>query len=237
MSESMKEFLEPTKMLNYNSNIIQNLIQKQNWINLSEYEKIKSIYNFVQNEILFGYNCKDNLNADEVLVDGYGQCNTKATLLMALLRGVNIPCRLHGSEVSKDFQRGVTTALISKLAPKTIIHTWVEVYYNEQWLDLEGVILDKAYFNAIKTKYSHDKKDKFRHFAIATNNFQSLSIEWDGSSTYVQSAAVVNDLGVFLNPDDFFSKHKQHLGKLKEFIYVHIARKIMNKNVKKIRNT
>ena len=42
----------------------------------------------MRNDILFGYNSSDLLTAEEVLKDGYGQCNTKATLLMALFRGV-----------------------------------------------------------------------------------------------------------------------------------------------------
>ena len=100
------QFLEETKMLNYQSVGIQKLINEKRWGELSEYEKIKAIYGFVQNEIPLGYNRNDTLTAEQVLMDEYGQCNTKATLLMALLRGVNIPCRIHGFEVSKDFQHG-----------------------------------------------------------------------------------------------------------------------------------
>lgn len=113
----------------------------------------------MQNEILFGYNREDTLTAEQVFIDGYGQCNTKTTLLMALLRGVNIPCRVHGFEVSKKFQRGATTAFISAWVPKRIIHTWAEVYYNGQWLALEGVITDKKYFEAVKSKYQHVSMD------------------------------------------------------------------------------
>lgn len=231
-----KQFLEETKMLNYRSAKLQNLIISRKWDKIDEYEKIKSIYEYVQNEILFGYNCGDTLTAEEVLADGYGQCNTKATLLMALLRGVHIPCRLHGFEVSKDFQRGATTAFLSALAPERIIHTWAEVYYNSEWLALEGVITDKKYLNAVKAKYPHTT-GAFWHFAIATDNFSALSIDWNGDSTYVQSAAIVSDLGVFSSPDDFYNEHKQHWSKLKNFMYKNFGRKIMNRNVKKIRDT
>ena len=231
-----QKYLEPTKMLNYKSQKLQELIQEQKWNDLDEYAKIDSIYNFVQNKILFGYNRDDVLTAEQVLEDGYGQCNTKATLLMALLRGVNIPCRLHGFEVSKEFQRGATTALISALAPEYFIHTWVEVYYNNQWLALEGVITDEKYFNAIKRRYQHEKGE-FKRFAIATNNFSSLTIDWNGNATYVQSAAIVSDLGLFSNPDDFFSKYTQDFSKFKKFMYVYFGRKIMNRNVRKIRNS
>ena len=35
------------------------------------------------------------------MADGTGQCNTKSTLLMALLRAVGIPWRFHGFAISK----------------------------------------------------------------------------------------------------------------------------------------
>lgn len=230
-----KKFLEPTKMLNYKSQKLQELIKSRKWNELDEYNKINSVYDFVQNEIQFGYNREDTLTAEQVFVERYGQCNTKATLLMALLRGIGIPCRLHGFEVSKEFQRGATTALISFFAPKYIIHTWAEVYYNSQWLALEGVITDKRYFNVIKRKYKHEKGE-FKRFAIATKNLSSLNIEWNGEATYIQSAAIVTDLGIWNNPDEFFSKYAQNFCILKHFMYIHCGRKIMNHNVKRIRN-
>lgn len=230
-----KKFLESTKMLNYESQRLQSLIKNRRWKELDEYGKINSIYDFVQNEILFGYNREDTLTAEQVLTDGYGQCNTKATLLMALLRGAGMPCRLHGFEVSKEFQRGATTALISFLAPRYIIHTWAEVYYNDQWMALEGVITDKKYFHAVKNKYKHEKGE-FKRFAIATSHFSTLAIDWNGEATYVQNAAIVTDLGVWDNPDEFFAKYAQNFCGLKHFMYVNLGRKIMNHNVKRMRN-
>lgn len=63
---------------------------------LPVYERVAHIYDFVQNEIAFGYNEADNIPASEVYRDGYGQCNTKGTLIMALLRKCQVPCRFHG---------------------------------------------------------------------------------------------------------------------------------------------
>lgn len=228
------KYLEETKMLNFNSKPIQKLVRSRNWKSLDEYNQIKEIYGFVQNEIRFGYNKSDVLSAEQVLFDGYGQCNTKATLLMALLRGVGIACRIHGFVVSKDFQRGPTTAIISAFAPRHIIHTWVEVCHNGQWLALEGVITDKKYFESVKRQYA-DTKGEFKRFAIATNNLLELSIDWNGQSTFVQKAAIEKDFGVFDNPDIFFEKYMQRFGTVRNFLYSNIVRKIMNRNVEKIR--
>ena len=220
-----KKYLEMTKMLNFDVESIQSLIKNRKWIELDEYNKIAAIYDFVRNEILFGYNSSDLLSAEEVLKDGYGQCNTKATLLMALLRSVGIPCRLHGSEVSKHFQRGATSWLISVLAPERIVHTWVEVLYLGNWIALEGVIKDKH----------KNVRGAFAKYAVAVSNLERLNLNWHGEDTFVQNYAVVVDYGVYDNPDNFFEQHRQTWSKLKNFAYVHYGRKVMNRNVDKIR--
>lgn len=229
-----EKYLEKTELLNYDAENIKTLINGRGWTLLCTYDKIKAVYEYVQNEILFGYNRSDLLTAEEVLTDGYGQCNTKATLLMALLRGVGIPCRLHGFEVNKQFQRGVTTGLISLLAPETIVHTWAEVYYENRWVALEGVITDLNYVEAVKKKY-RDHSGSFLLYAIATPDLRSLNVEWNGSDTYVQKEAVVKDYGTFDSPDAFFAQHTQKWSGLKDFAYVHIGRKIMMRNVEKMR--
>lgn len=230
-----KEYLEETRLLNYNSTQIQILIAERKWLGLSEFHKIKSIYEFVQNEILFGYNSSDLLNAVEVLNDGYGQCNTKSTLLMALLRAVNIPCRLHGFDVLNDFQRGAIPKVIHFFAPKYILHTWVEVFYQGNWIALEGVITDINYLRAVQNMFiSH--KGTFRNYAIATENLNDTCIDWNGKDTFIQKEAIEHDYGIFSSPDIFFATHTQNMSKVKNYIYSHIGSKIMTNNVTRIRN-
>lgn len=92
--KNMDNYLKETKILNYSDKSIQKLIDSRKWQTLDTVNKVKAIYNFVRDEIKFGYNLSDEIPASEVLKDGYGQCNTKATLLMALLRANGIPNRI-----------------------------------------------------------------------------------------------------------------------------------------------
>ena len=55
---------------------------------------------------------------------------------MALLRSVNVPCRLHAFNVSKDFQNGAIPKIISWFTPAQILHTWVEVYFKNEMVGL-----------------------------------------------------------------------------------------------------
>ncbi|MDE6105430.1 MAG: transglutaminase-like domain-containing protein [Clostridia bacterium] len=230
----MEKYLQETSMLNYNAIEIIDLIKAHKWSDLEEYGKIGAIYDFVQNEIPLGYNKRDNLTATQVLKDGYGQCNTKATLLMAILRAVGIPCRLHGTKVTKVFQRSLMPKIMAKLAPPYIVHTWAEVFYNGEWLRLEGVITDKAYISGLQ-KLFPDYKGKFFDYAVAVKDFGNLQIDWKGENTTVQQQAVVEDLGIFDMPDEFFAEYKQEYRGIKKFLYENVGRKIMTKKVAKIR--
>lgn len=230
----MKNYLKNTVMLNYQTPQIADLINTQKWSDLNEFEKIGAIYDYVQNKILLGYNKYDNLTATQVLADGIGQCNTKATLIMALLRAVGVPCRLHGTKVTKVFQRSLMPKIMAKLAPPLIVHTWAEVYYNGDWLSLEGVITDKTFISGLQ-KLFPEHKGKFFDYAVAVKDFNNLQIDWKGENTTVQQQAVVKDLGVYDTPDEFYAEYKQEFRGIKKFMYESVGRKIMTRKVAKIR--
>jgi len=228
-------YLQETTLLNYNQYSIQQLIEKQGWQELSSTNKIKAIYNFVRDDIPFGYNASDNITASEILKDGYGQCNTKATLLMALLRAVDIPNRIHGFTIDKALQEGAIYGLWYKLAPLNILHSWVEVYFEEKWYFLEGVILDKPYLKAIQEK-NKDCVGSFCGYGAYTDNLAAPQIDWNKNNTFIQEKGINNDFGTFDTPDAFYAKHQQKLSPIKDWVYRNIARHQINKRLAKIRN-
>jgi transglutaminase/protease-like cytokinesis protein 3 len=231
----MKPLLQETKLLDFSAIRIQNLIKNRKWKHLNNIEKVKAIYNFVRDEIEFGYNISDAIPASKVLADGYGQCNTKATLLMALLRAVDIPNRIHGFTINKALQKGAISGIWYVLSPKNIVHSWVEVFVNDNWYFLEGVILDKEYLIKLQEK-NKDCKTTFCGYGVYTDIFENPPIDWNLNHTYIQDKGINQDFGVFNTPDEFYKKHQQSLNAFKKWVYKNIVRHSMNKNVKKIRN-
>lgn len=231
----MNKYLKETGMLNFSHNSIQRLIKERQWAKDDEFQKIQKIYNFVRDEISFGYNTDDTIPASDVLSDGYGQCNTKGTLFMALLRAVGIPCRIHGFTINKKLQKGAMTGLIYKLAPQSIIHSWVEIEYKQNWYNIEGFILDSEYLKKLQKKFS-DCETNFCGYGAATDNFQNPKVDWNANDTYIQKEGINQDFGLFDSPDEFFKKHQQRLSPLKKWTYQNIGRKLMNRNVERIRN-
>lgn len=195
--------LEETKLLDFSNESINNLIKREDWIGLGDYDKVYRIYNYVKDDILFGYNEDDYIPASKVLRDGFGQCNTKGILFMALLRAVGIKCRIHGFTIDKYLQRGAIKGIYYKLSPKEIIHSWVEVYYDNRWYNLEGFILDNKYLRNLQNKFSNCT-GSFCWYGVATEDFQNPIIQWRGNDTYIQKEGIVKDFGVFDNPDKFF---------------------------------
>ena len=229
-------YLRETKILDYSSKQIQLLIEDRGWKNLPETERVKAIYNFVKDEILFGYNVDDGVKASRVLKDGYGQCNTKGTLFMAFLRASGIPCRIHGFMIDKILQKGAMTGLVYKSAPKEIFHSYVEVCVCGVWYNLEGFILDKKYLSALQKIFKPNNDGSFIGYGVATKNFINPPVEFNCCDTYIQKEGIVRDFGVYDDPDSLLREHGQTMNLLKKCVYRLIGRHLMNNNVKKIRN-
>ena len=234
MNELSQAYLQPTPMLDFLHDDIQKLIDEKQWKTLSRYDAIGAIYHFVRDDIRFGYNSDDRLAASKVLKDGYGQCNTKGTLLMALLRSVGIETRLHGFTIYNELQRGAIPTAIFRVAPERIIHSWVEVYQEGRWVNLEGYILDSGYLRQVQQRFSA-QQDAFSGYAISTKNLAQPDVDWKGDDTYIQSEGIADDFGVYPQPDDFYSKYGSNLSGVKKVLYRYVLRHIMNLNVSRIR--
>jgi len=233
-SLNFTNYLKKTKILDFDSSIIKSLIKTRKWDVMKNADKIEHIYNYVRDEVKFGYNGDDNTSASQVLKDGYGQCNTKSNLFMALLRAVGVPNRMHGFTIHKALQKGVITGIWYKLSPKNILHSWTEVYLDGKWFNLEGLILDKPYLTALQNMFS-ECKTTFCGYGAYTDNFQKPLIDWEQNHTYIQENGINQDFGLFDTPDEFYSKYQQKLGLFKKWIYRNYVRHLMNRNVDRIR--
>lgn len=233
-NNNQQRYLVETRILDFSNPLIQALIKERDWAQLKPEDQLKLIYNFVRDEIKFGYNKHDALPASEVLAEGYGQCNTKSNLFMALLRAVGIPNRIHGFTIHKELQKGAISGIWYLLSPREILHSWVEVYLAGRWFKLEGLILDKAYLQALQAKFPNCK-NTFCGYGAFTDSFQNPPIDWDWNDTFIQANGIHQDFGLFNSPDDFYAIHQQDLPLLKKWVYEHYVRYRMTRNVAEIR--
>ncbi len=229
----MDKYLRETPMLDYHSPPIEALVKSRHWRDESEFERIRSIYNYVREEILFGYNTGDGIPASKVLSDGFGQCNTKGTLFMALLRSCGIPCRVHGFTIDKKLQKGAMTGIVYTSAPREIFHSWVEVLLEGEWYELEAFILDSEYLASVQQKFP--ECHAFCGYGVAVKDLRNPVVEFDHNSTYIQSEGIMSDFGIYPSPDELLQEHHQTFSPLKGFLYRHLGRHLMNRNVRRLR--
>jgi len=228
------KYVSETPLLDYGATSIRSLVTQRGWADLSLSARIGAIYDFVRNEVHFGYNRADDIPASEVLADGYGQCNTKGTLLMALLRAVEVPCRLHGFTIHKGLQRGVVPELVYPIAPDEILHSWVEVKLDGRWINLEGFILDQGFLTALQSGFPGTQS--LCGYGAGTDCLSAPPVAWQGGDTYIQKTGIVRDFGIFDAPDDFYKDHAQHFGRLRGWLYRSVIRHWMNRRVRAVRS-
>ena len=74
MSDIPSSLLRNTPLLDTQHPDIERLVAERRWRALPMRERIGAVYDFVRDEIAFGYNEADDLPASRILADGHGQC-------------------------------------------------------------------------------------------------------------------------------------------------------------------
>ncbi len=191
------------ELADYDHPIIKDLAVDLTRDETTERGKLKRIFQFVRDGIRFGFPINgDFVKASETVRLGYGQCNTKATLLLALCKAVGIPARIHFSLITKDIQKGFFTGLAYWLMPKEISHSWIEVEIEGRWRRIDTFINDLELFEAAKAKIK----------CLGWSVGYSVAQEDDEASAdldlenevYQQMAAVTADHGIWDDPAAYY---------------------------------
>lgn len=131
-------YLSPTYFFDYESAEIQDLIAEVNLSSLSKKEKAIQLYVKVRDS--WRYNpytlsfSKENYRASEIAKKTKGHCIDKSIILIACLRAVGIPARIHLAKVKNHI--GVER-LIEKFGSNELTpHGMVDAYINNKWLKL-----------------------------------------------------------------------------------------------------
>ncbi len=168
---------------------------------------LRALYAFVAS-LPLGYNRNDDVSASEVLRDGYGQCNTKVTLLCALARGAGISTRIRAYHISKEAQRARAPAWLVFFMPHETLFVWPEFLILGKWTPLQALVATKP------------KAWDSCPFDGARYQLEPLRPEWRAHS-----------LGVFASPDELFRKYKPSVYGWRALGWHLIGRRIMQARV------
>jgi len=131
-------YLTPTYFFDYNSTSIQKLIKEYKVATLSDVEKTKLLYikirdNWRYNPYHISFH-KEHYTASYVASKSEGHCIDKAILLIACLRGLNIPARIQLAKVKNHIgtERFVKKYGTNEISP----HGLVSVFLNNTWIKI-----------------------------------------------------------------------------------------------------
>lgn len=198
--------------------------------------KLERIFHYVRDEIRFGFPLNgDFVKASETIQLGIGQCNTKATLLLALCKAADIPARIHFSLISKDIQKGFFSGFAYWLMPQEISHSWIEVDIDGSWRRIDTFINDLPLFNAAKAKI---KRLGWRvGYSVALKDGDaSADLDLD-HEVFQQMAAVTDDHGTWDDPSAYYAnaKYRNRPDGIRMWFYRHLIGGVNNR-VEALRN-
>jgi transglutaminase-like putative cysteine protease len=140
-------------------------------------------------------------SAAAVLQAGRGDCHTKSTLMLALLRSLQIPARMRFVTMKPDFLHG-----IADLGGDPIEHAYTEVLLDGQWLALDSYVVDPRLAVAARTRL------KLEGRKLGYGMHREGTIHWDGRSNAFSQFTVedadsmpLHDWGAFDDPYQFYS--------------------------------
>lgn len=198
--------------------------------------KLHSLFLYVRDEIRFGFPTGgDFVKASETIRRGVGQCNTKATLLLALCRAAGIPARIHFSLIRKEIQKGFFTGIAYWLMPSKISHSWIEVEIDGRWRRIDTFINDLPLFEAARAELK--RRCWTTGFSVALKNGEaSADLNLD-KEAFSQMAAVTDDHGTWNDPADYFAsrRYRNRPGPFRMWLYRRMIGGI-NARVETLRN-
>lgn len=227
-----KEYLKPTSLVDFNTPIVKQKALELTENLTRESDKVRCIYHFVRDEI--PYTFTHNLQkASEVLKQQVGQCNTKTTLTIALLRAINIPARYHCGSISKSLFKNTIPQWAYPFTPKLIPgHCWPEVFIDDKWIAIENV-MDLALYEGIQSKMKTENQQESLGCGLSKDSFQK---EWDGKGdVLMQDGALAEDAGTFSNADEYLARTERFLNPIKYWLKNRVVKRAMNKRFSELR--
>lgn len=181
--------------------------------------RLQRIFNYVR-DINFAFPVEgDFVSASETIRLGYGQCNTKSTLLLALCRAAGIPARIHFSLINKEIQRGPFRGFLYRLIPEAISHSWIEVEIDGEWRQVDSFINDIPFHRGAVAEIR--RRGWQTGFSVTrVGGEPSAELDLDGKH-FSQMGAVTDDHGVWNDPADYYAsdRYKNRPGRLKHWLY------------------
>lgn len=205
----------------------------------SDLETLESLFLFVRDGISFQFPTSwrewDRVTTSRVIELGYGYCNTKATLMVALCRAGGIAARVHYGSIGIGIMRGIFPAFAFPFLPRTGPHSWTEVDIAGEWRPIDSYINDEALFRAARARL--EESGRTIGYSLACVNGK-CSCEFNfGDKGFVHMGAVVDDHGTWEDPSEFFATDRYVTFNAPQRLLYPLMATLSNRNIRRIRQS
>ena len=232
-SEDAGQWLVSTQLLDLDDPKLRIQAMRITQLASSARQKAVFIHDFVKSLPFGCVAAFDHVPAAAVLRAGRGDCHTKGTLFVALLRAAGVPARLRFVSLSSKFLAGIID-----IPQESITHAVGEVYLSGRWVQTDTYVTDEQFeMRALR------KLDE-RNLRLGLGIHVNADRNWNGhKASHAQysdedpSSLPLRDLGVAHDPKYFFSdrsNNERQLGWTTRLKWMLVAA-VVNHRVGKIR--
>jgi hypothetical protein len=203
----------------------------------SALERLEALFYFVRDQIRFAFPTTwsewDRVSASRVLDAGFGYCNTKATLMVALCRACGVHARVHYGFIDARIMRGIFPSFSFPFLPKSGPHSWTEVELDGEWKPIDSYINDEPLYRAARARLEGSGRSLGYSLACVEG---TCSCEFNfGDKGFVHMGAVVEDHGAWEDASDYFASEKYvEFNSLQRALYPVMA-VLSNRNIDRLR--
>ena len=174
-----------------------------------------------------------NVKSGVVLRAGLGDCHSKGTLFVSMLRLVGIPARLRFVSLSSKFLDGIIS-----LPGNQITHAVGEAYLGGKWIQVDTYVTDETFEGHALNRL------RARGHTLGFGMHSGAQRYWSGTASahgqYTPQdpqSLPLRDLGVAHDPEHFYNGNANTSSKYRWVSRLKwmIAAKVVNREVKKIR--
>jgi hypothetical protein len=208
------------KLADFDHKLVKQTASRLAFDTKSPREVLERIFLFVRDDIQFAFPPEgDFVKASQTIERGYGQCNTKGILFLALCKACDIPARIHFSQITKEIQRGFFTGIAYWLMPNKLTHSWIEVKIDDQWHSIDTYINDIQLHNAALEEIT--RRGWTTGFSVSRANGEPSACLHLDDAHFSQMAAVSGDDGVWDDPVEFFNgpNYLNTVGPIRRWLY------------------
>ena len=232
-SEDVGQWLGSTQLLDLNDPKLRIQALRITQLASSATQKAVLIHDFVKSLPFGCVAAFDHVPAAAVLRAGRGDCHTKGTLFVALLRAAGVPARLRFVSLSGKFLAGIID-----VTQESITHAVGEVYLSGRWVQTDTYVTDEQF--EMRAWGELVQRGLRVGLGIHVNADRNWSGQKDSHAQYSDkdpSSLPLEDLGVAHDPKYFYSdgsKQQRQLGWTKRLKWLLVAT-VVNHRVGKIR--